>query len=131
MSIHRRKSEGFFSVLAIAATALGLVGAFGAQAGQPFLNVSYDPTRELYREINPAFVADWKARTGEYGSVIFIAGNIAYVSEIAPLLIVVKLEQYDLAGATGVATIMLAISFAALLAINLIQAWSRKRFGHA
>lgn len=67
---------------------------------------------------------------GEYGSVIFIAGNIAYVSEIAPLLIVVKLEQYDVSGATGIATIMLAISFAALLLINLIQAWSRKRFGH-
>ncbi|WP_424361684.1 sulfate ABC transporter permease subunit CysT [Methylocystis parvus] len=67
---------------------------------------------------------------GEYGSVIFISGNIAYVSEIAPLLIVVKLEQYDVAGATGIATIMLAISFVALLVINLIQAWSRKRFGH-
>ncbi|MGB5086750.1 MAG: sulfate ABC transporter permease subunit CysT [Methylocystis silviterrae] len=67
---------------------------------------------------------------GEYGSVIFIAGNIAYVSEIAPLLIVVKLEQYDYAGATGIATIMLAISFIALLLINLIQAWSRRRFGH-
>ncbi len=67
---------------------------------------------------------------GEYGSVIFIAGNIAYVSEIAPLLIVVKLEQYDVGGATGIATIMLAISFSALLAINLIQAWSRRRFGH-
>jgi sulfate/thiosulfate transport system permease protein len=67
---------------------------------------------------------------GEYGSVIFIAGNIAYVSEIAPLLIVVKLEQYDVAGATGIATIMLAISFSALLAINLAQAWSRRRFGH-
>jgi sulfate transport system permease protein len=67
---------------------------------------------------------------GEYGSVIFISGNIAYVSEIAPLLIVVKLEQYDYAGATGIATIMLGISFAALLVINLIQAWSRKRFGY-
>jgi sulfate transport system permease protein len=67
---------------------------------------------------------------GEYGSVIFISGNIAYVSEIAPLLIVVKLEQYDYAGATGIATIMLGISFAALLVINLIQAWSRKRFAY-
>lgn len=67
---------------------------------------------------------------GEYGSVIFIAGNIAYISEIAPLLIVVKLEQYDLAGATAIASIMLAFSFVALLAINLIQAWSRKRFGY-
>ena len=62
--------------------------------------------------------------------MIFISGNLAYISEIAPLLIVVKLEQYDYAGATGVATIMLAISFLALLAINLVQAWSRKRFGY-
>jgi sulfate transport system permease protein len=67
---------------------------------------------------------------GEYGSVIFIAGNIAFVSEIAPLLIVVKLEEYDYAGATAIATIMLALSFLILLVINLIQAWSRKRFGH-
>jgi sulfate/thiosulfate transport system permease protein len=66
---------------------------------------------------------------GEYGSVIFIAGNIAYVSEIAPLLIVVKLEEYDYAGATGVATIMLAISFLMLLATNSLQGWSRRRFG--
>ena len=51
------------------------------------------------------------------------------MSEIAPLLIVVKLEEYDYAGATAIATIMLAISFAILLAINLIQAWSRRRFG--
>jgi sulfate/thiosulfate transport system permease protein len=67
---------------------------------------------------------------GEYGSVIFIAGNIAYISEIAPLLIVVKLEEYDYAGATGLATIMLAISFLMLLAINSIQAWSRRKFGN-
>ena len=62
--------------------------------------------------------------------MIFIAGNIAYVSEIAPLLIVVKLEEYDYAGATGVAAIMLSISFVMLLTINLIQAWSRGRMGH-
>ncbi len=66
---------------------------------------------------------------GEYGSVIFIAGNLAYVSEIAPLLIVVKLEEYDYVGATGIAAIMLAISFLMLLAINFIQAWSRRKFG--
>jgi sulfate/thiosulfate transport system permease protein len=66
---------------------------------------------------------------GEYGSVIFISGNIAYVSEIAPLLIVVKLEEYDYVGATGIAAIMLAISFLMLLAINFIQAWSRRKFG--
>lgn len=67
---------------------------------------------------------------GEYGSVIFIAGNLAYVSEIAPLLVVVKLEEYDYAGATGIAAIMLFISFVMLLTINLIQAWSRRWVGH-
>ena len=66
---------------------------------------------------------------GEYGSVIFIAGNIAYVSEIAPLLVVVKLEEYDYAGATGVAAIMLAVSFVMLLTINLLHAWSCRRLG--
>lgn len=68
---------------------------------------------------------------GEYGSVIFIAGNIPYVSEIAPLLIVIRLEEYDYAAATALAAEMLAISFLMLFAINLIQASSRRRFGHA
>ncbi|TFF25227.1 sulfate ABC transporter permease subunit CysT [Jiella endophytica] len=68
---------------------------------------------------------------GEYGSVIFIAGNIPYVSEIAPLLIVIRLEEYNYAAATAVAAEMLAIAFLMLLAINLIQAYSRRRFGHA
>ena len=67
---------------------------------------------------------------GEYGSVIFIAGNIPYVSEIAPLLIVIRLEEFNYAGATAVATIMLLISFAMLFFINLVQAWSRRRYGH-
>ena len=67
---------------------------------------------------------------GEYGSVIFIAGNIPYVSEIAPLLIVIRLEEYNYAGATTVAMIMLVFAFAILLAINLVQSWSRRRFGH-
>ena len=67
---------------------------------------------------------------GEYGSVIFIAGNIPLVTEIAPLLIVIQLEEfnYDAAAAIGIA--MLTISFAMLLAINLIQIWSRRRIGH-
>ena len=67
---------------------------------------------------------------GEYGSVIFIAGNIPYVSEIAPLLIVIRLEEFDYPAATAVAAVMLAISFSMLLVINLIQAWSRRRSGH-
>jgi sulfate/thiosulfate transport system permease protein len=67
---------------------------------------------------------------GEYGSVIFIAGNIPYVSEIAPLLIVIRLTEYNYAGATAIATIMLVISFVLLLVINLLQAWSRRRLAH-
>src|SRR5262249_26421870 len=67
---------------------------------------------------------------GEYGSVIFIAGNIPFVSEIAPLLIVIRLEEFNYAGATVIATVMLAISFAMLLIINVIQAWSRRRLAH-
>jgi sulfate transport system permease protein len=67
---------------------------------------------------------------GEYGSVIFIAGNIPYVSEIAPLLIVIRLEEFNYAGATAVATIMLIISFIMLFVINFIQAWSRRRYGN-
>ena len=66
---------------------------------------------------------------GEYGSVIFIAGNVPFVSEIAPLLIVVKLEEFNYEGATAIALWMLAISFLILLSINLIQGWSRRRFG--
>ncbi len=66
---------------------------------------------------------------GEYGSVIFIAGNMPMVSEITPLLIITKLEQYDYAGATAIAVVMLGASFVMLLAINLLQAWMRKRSG--
>ena len=63
--------------------------------------------------------------------MIFIAGNVPYVSEIAPLMVVVRLEEFDYAGATAVAVIMLVISFVALFAINALQAWSRRRLGHA
>ena len=66
---------------------------------------------------------------GEYGSVIFIAGNLPNVTEIAPLLIVIRLEEFDYNGAVAIAIAMLAISFTLLLAINLIQIWSRRRMG--
>jgi sulfate transport system permease protein len=75
------------------------------------------------------FVLALARAVGEYGSVIFIAGNIPYRTEIAPLLIVIRLEEFDYSGATAIATIMLAISFAMFLTINLIQAWARRRFG--
>jgi sulfate transport system permease protein len=64
---------------------------------------------------------------GEYGSIIFIAGNIPGVSEIAPLLIVTKLEEFDYAGASAIGVVMLAASFAMLLALNGLQAWAAKR----
>jgi len=64
---------------------------------------------------------------GEYGSVIFIAGNLPMVSEIAPLLIVIKLQEYDYAGAAAIGLVMLAISFAMLLALNALQAWAAAR----
>ena len=66
---------------------------------------------------------------GEFGSVIFIAGNIPMVSEIVPLLIIAKLEQYDYAGATAIAVVMLLVSFVMLLLINTIQWWNSRRFG--
>ncbi len=66
---------------------------------------------------------------GEYGSVIFIAGNMPMVSEITPLLIITKLEQYDYAGATAISVVMLVLAFVLLLTINALQAWSRKRQG--
>ncbi len=66
---------------------------------------------------------------GEYGSIIFIAGNMPMVSEITPLLIITKLEQYDYQGATAIAVVMLVMSFIMLLAINALQAWARKRQG--
>ena len=64
---------------------------------------------------------------GEYGSIIFIAGNLPNISEIAPLLIVIKLEQYDYAGAAAVGVVMLAASFIMLLALNALQSWAAKR----
>lgn len=75
------------------------------------------------------FVLAFARAVGEYGSVIFIAGNVPMVSEIAPLLIVIRLEQFDYAGAAVVATIMLLLSFALILLVNLIQAGARRRIG--
>ncbi|MBU9698647.1 sulfate ABC transporter permease subunit CysT [Rhodobacteraceae bacterium HSP-20] len=67
---------------------------------------------------------------GEYGSVIFIAGNIPLITEIAPLLIVIRLEEFDYDAAAAIGIAMLLVSFAMLLLINLIQVWSRRRIGH-
>jgi sulfate transport system permease protein len=84
----------------------------------------------LWPAMLTGFALAFARSVSEYGSVIFIAGNIPYVSEIAPVLIVIKLEEFNYPGATAIAVIMLAIAFVVLFAINLIQAWSRQRFGH-
>lgn len=85
-------------------------------------------TKVLIPSLAPAlltgFAMAFARGLGEYGSVIFIAGNIPKVSEIVPLLIVIKLEQYEIAGATAIASVMLAISFALLLLINWLQSWA-------
>jgi len=90
-------------------------------------------TRVLAPGLTPAiltgFALAFARGVGEYGSVIFIAGNLPNVSEITPLLIVIRLEEYNYPAATAIAAIMLVISFSMLLVINLIQSWSRKRYG--
>lgn len=90
-------------------------------------------TRVIFPILSPAlltgFALAFARALGEYGSVIFIAGNMPMVSEITPLLIITKLEQYDYTGATAIAVVMLMAAFVMLLAINLLQAWARKRQG--
>jgi len=90
-------------------------------------------TRVILPRLTPAiltgFALAFARAVGEYGSVIFIAGNLPNISEIAPVLIVIKLEEFDQAGAAVIAAIMLVIAFVMLLVINLIQTWARRRFG--
>jgi sulfate transport system permease protein len=88
-------------------------------------------TRVIFPVLLPAlltgFTLAFARAVGEYGSVVFIAGNMPMISEITPLIIITKLEQYDYAGATAVAVVMLLISFVLLLLINLLQTWVRRR----
>ncbi|MDD2760422.1 MAG: sulfate ABC transporter permease subunit CysT [Methylomonas sp.] len=100
--------------------------SLGANRWQAFINI-------ILPNILPAaitgFALAFARGVGEYGSVIFIAGNMPYVSEIVPLLIITKLEQYDYAGATAIGLIMLILSFVLLLSINGLQWWMRRRNG--
>jgi sulfate transport system permease protein len=96
----------------------------GATRLQTFVRVIL-PT--IFPALLTGFALAFARAVGEYGSVIFIAGNMPMVSEITPLLIITKLEQYDYAGATALAVVMLLISFVLLLIINLLQWWSRRR----
>ena len=98
--------------------------SLGASRLQTFARVIF-PT--ILPALLTGFALAFARATGEYGSVIFIAGNMPMVSEITPLFIITKLEQYDYAGATAIAVVMLLVSFTLLLSINLLQAWTRKR----
>ncbi|HET6468306.1 MAG TPA: sulfate ABC transporter permease subunit CysT [Geminicoccaceae bacterium] len=102
--------------------------SLGARRRQTFLRV-------IFPAVLPAlltgFALAFARGLGEYGSVIFIAGNLPMRSEIAPLLIVIKLEQYDYQGATAIAAVMLVASFLLLLLINRLQRWSHSRYAPA
>jgi sulfate/thiosulfate transport system permease protein len=97
------------------------------------------PAYTFFRVILPAlapavltgFTLAFARAVGEYGSITFIAGNIPFETEITPLLIIIKLDEYDYAAAAAIGCVMLAISFVMLLAINLLQAWGRRRISGA
>ncbi|MGX1203430.1 sulfate transport system permease protein [Marinobacter sp. MBR-105] len=100
--------------------------SLGASPWTIFRRVLFPP---LIPALLTGFALAFARGLGEYGSVIFIAGNMPMVSEIVPLLIITKLEQYDYAGATAIGLMMLVVAFIMLLVINLLQAWTRKRTG--
>ncbi|MES2831041.1 MAG: sulfate ABC transporter permease subunit CysT [Pseudomonadota bacterium] len=98
--------------------------SLGASRLQTFIRVVFPA---IFPALLTGFALAFARATGEYGSVIFIAGNMPMVSEITPLFIITKLEQYDYQGATAIAVVMLTVSFVMLLTINALQAWSRNR----
>jgi sulfate/thiosulfate transport system permease protein len=100
--------------------------SLGASGMQTFARVILP---SLWPGLLTGFALAFARAVGEYGSVIFIAGNMPMKSEIAPLLIVTKLEQYDYAGATAIAVVMLVLSFALMLGINALQNWASTRHG--
>ena len=98
--------------------------SLGANRWQVFYKVIFP---SIFPALLTGFALSFARGLGEYGSVIFIAGNMPKISEIVPLLIITKLEQYDTAGATAIASVMLLASFSLLLAINYLQKWAAKR----
>jgi sulfate transport system permease protein len=98
----------------------------GASPVQIFLRISLPA---ILPSLLTGFALAFARALGEYGSIIFIAGNKPFISEIVPVLIVAQLDQFDYQGATAIGTLMLAVSFLLLLAINLLQAWVRRRHG--
>jgi sulfate transport system permease protein len=102
--------------------------SLGANRWQTFYKIIFPA---IWPALLTGFALAFARAIGEYGSVIFIAGNMPMVSEITPLIIITKLEQYDYAGATAVAVVMLVISFILLFAINGLQWWLSRRNGSA
>jgi sulfate/thiosulfate transport system permease protein len=100
--------------------------SLGATRWQTFTRVIL-PT--IWPALLTGFAMAFARAIGEYGSVVFISGNMPMRTEITPLLIITKLEQYDYAGATAIAVAMLLVSFVLLLVINLLQGWGRRKFG--
>jgi sulfate transport system permease protein len=98
----------------------------GATSGQIFVRIVLPA---VWPALITGYALAFARGIGEYGSVIFIAGNRPMVSEIAPLLIVTKLEQYEYSAATSIAVVMLCLSFLLLLSINALQAWTQRRLG--
>ena len=103
-----------------------VAATLGATRWQTFGKVVFPM---VFPALLTGFALAFARALGEYGSVIFIAGNMPMISEITPLLIITKLEQYDYAGATAIAVVMLVTSFLMLFVINLLQAWARRRQG--
>ena len=103
-----------------------VAATLGASEWQTFARVILPA---LWQALLTGFALAFARAVGEYGSVIFIAGNMPMRSEIAPLLIITKLEQYDYAGATAIAVVMLILSFALMLGINALQSWALTRNG--
>ena len=101
--------------------------SLGANRWQVFYKIMLPA---IWPALHMAFALGFARAVGEYGSMIFIAGNMTFVSEITPLFIITKLEQYDYAGATALADVMLVISFTLLFAINGFQWCSNRRFSN-
>ncbi|MFJ7931548.1 sulfate ABC transporter permease subunit CysT [Peribacillus sp. NPDC096448] len=99
--------------------------SLGANRMQTFIKIIFP---ELIPAILTGFALSFARALGEYGSVVFIAGNMPFKTEISPLIIMTKLEQYDYEGATAVAAVMLIITFIILFTINILQWWTGKRY---
>ncbi|HEX2037397.1 MAG TPA: sulfate ABC transporter permease subunit CysT [Chloroflexota bacterium] len=127
----------FIGLPFVVRTVQPVLGSLEAEVEEAAATLGAERWQTFWRVVLPSlvpalltgFALAFARSVGEYGSVIFIAGNMPMKTEITPLLIVTKLEQYDYAGATALAVAMLLISFSLLLLVNLLQAWSRRRHG--